>query len=128
MRERSHPEAVGKAFRAAIREVNRDLYGADYRPARDLGVGWLLGHERHKSGEPHGHAILFSMDDIEALLSRRQHWSRWYEDHGVNRLEAVRSSGDVVRYATKYCLKGGEIDFSDNFNAYVKFFSDERAA
>lgn len=122
MRDRSHPEAVSKAFRTAVREINRDLYGADFRPSRDLGVGWLLGHERHKSGEPHGHSILFAMEDLDALLSRRAHWERWYKDHGVNRLETVRSTGDVVGYATKYALKDGNIEFSDNFAAYVKFY------
>jgi hypothetical protein len=120
MRDKSHPEAVSKAFRVAVGEINRDLYGPKFCTTRDLGVGWVLGHERHRSGEPHGHAIIFALEPIEDFLSRREHWSRWYRDHGVNRLECVRSSRDVAAYATKYCLKEGNIEFSANLAAFTR--------
>jgi hypothetical protein len=123
-RESSHPERFSKEWRHAMLELNRDVYGVDYRPGRDLGVGWLLGHERHKSGEPHAHAIVYAMEHLNVLARRTDTKDRLFDRMGFARVEAVRSVDQVHAYATKYVLKGGELEFSDNFNSYVRFYRE----
>lgn len=123
-REWSHPETIAKAFRMAIKRVNDQLYGT-FKPSRDLGVGWLLGHERHKTGQPHAHAIIYAFEDnFDELVQRRDSWAWWFEERGINRLEPVRSSKQAAAYCTKYVLKDGEVTFSDNFSAFVKFYRE----
>ena len=123
-RESSHPERFSKEWRGVMLALNHDVYGHDYRPTRDLGVGWLLGHERHKSGEPHAHGIVYALEDLNVLARRTDTKDRLFDRLGFARVEAVRSRDDVHAYATKYVLKGGELEFSENFGSYVGLHSD----
>jgi hypothetical protein len=107
-----------------MRELNRDLYGRQFSPARDLGVAWLLAHERHKSGEPHAHAIVYAMEPLD-LLARRTDTKAVLNDRlGFARVEAVRSPDRAHAYACKYVVKGGELEFSDNFHNFVRYYRE----
>lgn len=101
-------------------QLNRDVHGPDFRPRRDLGVGWVLAHERHLSGEPHAHGLVFAFEPLDALAQRLDTKRRLDERLGFARVERVRSVRQVMAYATKYVVKGGELEFSENFAAYAR--------
>jgi hypothetical protein len=63
----------------------------------------------------HFHALLASQSqDLNVYLLRKPASALWKEMAGFARIERVRSSGDALRYLTKYVSKGGEIDVSKN--------------
>ncbi len=115
-----HPEAADKAFRFFISSINRELYGANWGKRWHGGVQWGRGQEFHKDGRLHFHAVLASANnDLNKLISRYDWHEWWYRQFGRNQLEVPQSQQDVARYVSKYVTKGGEIDFSKNFGAWI---------
>jgi hypothetical protein len=115
-----HPEAADKAFRYFISSINRELYGANWGKRWHRGLQWARGQEFHKDGRLHFHALISAAnDDANKLLSRYQWHEWWFREFGRNQLEEPHSQQDVARYVSKYVTKGGEVDFSPNFGAWM---------
>ena len=131
---RTHPEALHKRFRYCTHVMGDHLYGKHWE-RKGLGVEYVFGMERHKTGWPHGHAVL-RMPNVD--LGDRGHfsleyWQKWItETGGYCYLERPQSQGDVLAYTTKYVLKEGDLVLSDNLNpleagAQVALFTDAAA-
>jgi hypothetical protein len=111
-----HLEAADKAFRWWVFELNKRLYGGNWRRNPHGGVVWARGQEFHKSGRVHFHAVMAAPDGDLNRLASRYHWHElWYREFGRNQIEYPRSQDDVLGYVSKYVTKGGEVDFSQNF-------------
>lgn len=111
--ERSHPERIGKFWRKVINEENCRLFGRAWSK-RGEGLCAVVAHERHKSGFPHAHLMIwhpqFDVLDREVLEHRRL--SRFCSNQlGWTRVEPVRVLLDVTGYVSKYVTKAGEIEF-----------------
>lgn len=114
---RSHPEAVLKRFRYCTHLANDAVYGRRWE-RRDQGCQWVAGIERHKSWNPHLHAVLTFPDfDMAGEMGRtffpvRPWQERFTETGGICRLDLVRSTEDVASYVSKYVVKDGELHWS----------------
>ena len=114
---RTHPEAVLKRFRYCTHIANDSIYGRRWE-RRGQGVQWVAGIERHKSWNPHLHAVLTFPDFDVAGEQGRTFFplAQWQETFtrtgGICRLELARSSDDVGGYVTKYVVKDGELHWS----------------
>ncbi|MCB1561415.1 MAG: hypothetical protein KDI75_10035, partial [Xanthomonadales bacterium] len=114
-----HPEAADKAFRFWVSSVNRDLYGRTWGKRWHRGLMWARGQEFHKDGRIHFHAVISSASDDLYRLGRWSDWhALWLREFGVNKLERPESQSDIAGYVSKYVAKGGEVDFSPNFQAW----------
>ncbi|QJP48337.1 hypothetical protein HKJ31_05785 [Xylella fastidiosa subsp. multiplex] len=115
-----HPEAADKAFRFFVSSINRSLYGRVWSKRPHCGIQWARGQEWHRDGRLHFHAVVAAPDeDINRLISRYEWHEFWYREFGRNRIEAPRSQMDITGYVSKYVSKGGEVDVSRNFGAWV---------
>ena len=115
-----HPEAADKAFRLFVSCINRELYGPKWSTRWHGGLQWARGQEFHKDGRLHFHALLAaSTGDLNHLVSRYQWHEWWYREFGRNQIEQPRSQRDVAAYVSKYVSKGGDVDFSKNFGAWM---------
>lgn len=115
-----HPEAADKAFRFFVSSLNRELFGASWHRKWHGGIQWARGQEFHKDGRLHFHALLSApTDDLNRLCSRYRWHEWWYREFGRNQLEVPASQADVAAYVSKYVTKGGEVDFSRNFGAWI---------
>jgi hypothetical protein len=101
-----HPEAADKLFRVFISKANRALHGPRWAK-KGLGVSWVRGLERQRRGTIHYHVLLSGVGRLRRYTYERL----WRELAGFARIERPRSRGRVLRYITKYVVKGGEIDF-----------------
>lgn len=110
-----HLEAADKAYRWWVTEINRRLYGRNWKRGAG-GVVWARGQEFHKSGRVHFHAVLAAPDGDLNKLASRYHWHElWFREFGRNQIERPRDQDEVVGYVSKYVAKDGEVDFSRNF-------------
>lgn len=115
-----HPEAADKAFRLFVSCINRELYGPKWGSRWHRGLQWVRGQEFHKDGRLHFHALLSApTDDFNRLTSRYAWHEWWYREFGRNQIEQPRSQRDVAQYVSKYVTKGGDVDFSPNFGAWI---------
>jgi hypothetical protein len=115
-----HGEAADKAFRFFVSSLNRELYGPKWNTKWHRGVQWARGQEFHKDGRLHFHAVAAApTGDLNRLMSRYQWHEFWFREFGRNRLETPRSLADVAGYVSKYVTKGGEVDVSRNFAAWI---------
>ncbi|MEM8493531.1 MAG: hypothetical protein AAF756_22150 [Pseudomonadota bacterium] len=109
-----HPEAADKAFRVWINKLNISLYGRKWRYREPQGVKWLRGLEWQKRGVLHYHVLLSGVRGAIASA-----WSDvWHVEMGMGFADIVLLNRDqeaVKAYVTKYVCKGGELDFSRNF-------------
>lgn len=122
--ERFHPlrgmhlEAADKAYRWFLFELNKTLYGKNWRRVPHGGVVWARGQEFHKSGRVHFHAVMAAPDcDLNRVANRYRWHELWYREFGRNQIECPRDQDDVLGYVSKYVAKDGEVDFSPNFGA-----------
>ena len=118
---RSHPEALHKSFRWCLHRISDELYGRVVT-RRACPIEYVNGIERHKSGWPHSHALVRfpGVDVSDPLQLNLAYWQRWISDKvGWSRLDRPRVQGDVVRYCTKYVVKGGDLVLSDNLSPTV---------
>jgi hypothetical protein len=115
-----HAEAADKAFRFFVSSINRDLYGAKWARRWHGGIQWARGQEFHKDGRLHFHAVASAPGaDLNRIMQRYRWHEFWYREFGRNQLEAPRSQQDIAGYVSKYVSKGGEVDFSRNFGAWI---------
>ena len=111
-----HLEAADKAFRWWIFELNKSLYGKNWRRYSHGGVIWARGQEFHKSGRVHFHCVVSAPDGDLSKLASRYHWHElWFREFGRNQIEQPLCQADVTAYVSKYVAKDGEVDFSANF-------------
>lgn len=117
--KQTHPEALLKRHRYCMNKISDHVYGNNWE-RRGLGVQWLVGMERHKSGWPHSHAVVrFPLVDIRGQEGKAifdlGYWRNWMtETGGFVRLDQPRSQQAVVQYVSKYVVKDGELHWSDN--------------
>jgi len=109
-----HPETADKTFRLYVSKINRALYGPRWYK-KGLGVNWARGLEFQRRGTTHYHALFSGTGELRRLT----YMDLWNELAGFARIESPRDRQDVVRYISKYVVKGGEIDlggpwFSDH--------------
>ncbi|MDQ1093161.1 hypothetical protein QE400_002574 [Xanthomonas sacchari] len=115
-----HAEAADKAFRFFVSSINRSLYGARWSARPHGGLQWARGQEFHRDGRLHFHAVAAAPnDDLNRLINRYEWHEFWYREFGRNKIEAPRSQSDITGYVSKYVTKGGEVDFSKNFGAWL---------
>lgn len=115
-----HGESADKAFRFFVSCINRELYGPKWSTRWHRGIQWARGQEFHRDGRLHFHAVAAAPDgDLNRRMSRYQWHEFWYREFGRNRIEAPRSQADITGYVSKYVTKGGEVDFSKNFGAWM---------
>ncbi|MGV7167772.1 rolling circle replication-associated protein [Xanthomonas citri] len=117
-----HPEKADKAFRYFVSCINREIYGTQWsiRQHAKGGLQWARGQEFHKDGRLHFHAVTAApTDDLNRLMSRYQWHEFWFKEFGRNRIEAPRSQLDITGYVSKYVTKGGVVDVSKNFGAWI---------
>lgn len=111
-----HLEAADKAFRFFVFEINKRLYGKNWRRIPHQGLVWARGQEFHKSGRVHFHSLFAAPDaDLNSIASRYYWHEFWYREFGRNQIERPRDQDDVLGYVSKYVTKDGEVDFSPNF-------------
>jgi hypothetical protein len=104
-RDLVHPEAADKRFRVLISQANRVLYGHRWHK-KGQGMRWVRALEYQKRDVIHYHALMAGVKDL-----RRLTWmDRWHELAGYARIEKIDTADAVVRYVSKYVVKGGEID------------------
>lgn len=124
-----HPEAADKAFRYFISRINGGLFGRSWARKPHRGLQWARGQEFHKDGRLHFHAVISAPGNDIWNLTRISTWHRlWLHEFGFNRLERPTSQEAVARYVAKYVSKGGVIDFSRNFGAWVPCAPDFKQA
>ncbi|MBV6810315.1 replication endonuclease [Xanthomonas campestris pv. pennamericanum] len=115
-----HAEAADKAFRFFVSNINREIYGRAWAKRPHRGIQWARGQEFHRDGRLHFHAVAAAADDdLNRLMNRYQWHEFWYREFGRNQIEAPRSQADITGYVSKYVTKGGEVDFSKNFGAWL---------
>lgn len=115
-----HPEKADKAFRFFVSCINRQVYGPAWSKRPHRGIQWARGQEFHKDGRIHFHAVAAApTDDLNRLVSRYEWHEFWFREFGRNRIEAPRSQVDITGYVSKYVAKGGEVDTSRNFGAWL---------
>jgi len=100
-----HPETADKRFRVYVSKINRVLYGPRWYK-RGLGINWVRGLEFQRRGTIHYHALFSGVGELRRLT----YVDLWNELAGFARIERPRNRVDVVRYISKYVVKGGEID------------------
>jgi len=113
-----HPEKARKAFALFLSSINRELYGPRWhKPGkRENTLVWANGTEFHKDGRVHFHALLASPQIDLNEIARRLSWMDWWFEHfGIARIEPPDTQADVCGYVSKYVVKGGEVELSDNF-------------
>lgn len=80
---------------------------------------WALALEYHKSGIIHFHALIGDVGDLNAKCSRKHAHSLWWEIGGINRIDPIDDKlRAVTNYVSKYVVKGGQIDLSENLSEY----------
>lgn len=115
-----HPEKASKALRFFVSSINRQLYGRDWSRRWHGGLQWAVGQEFHKDGRLHLHSVIAAPTGDLYRLVRFSDWHKfWRNEFGNNRLERPRSQAHVANYVSKYVAKGGEVDFSKNFGAWL---------
>ncbi len=121
MGKRTHPEAMAKRLRYCVRLMTRELYGRSVL-RKGSPIEYVCGIERHVSWNPHCHFLLrvpgVELDD--PLQFDLKGWERRFtETGGWADLQRPRCQEDVVGYATKYVVKGGELILSENLSPAV---------
>lgn len=110
-----HPEAADKAFRVWLSKLNTHLYGRKWRERQPNGVRWARGLEWQKRGVIHYHCLITGVKGAIPSV-----WSDvWHITMGMGFADIVPLNRDqeaVKAYIVKYVCKGGELDFSKNFN------------
>lgn len=119
-REETHPEAADKKYRRFINLLNRDLYGRRYLE-RGEGLTWVRGLEWQRREVVHFHALFADAENIDNKLGRFDQMRRWESLAGIARIYPIDDKQEaVIRYVTKYVVKGGEIDVSQNLAELVQ--------
>lgn len=113
-----HEERAKKSFRFWLSQLNRELFGPNWHKRKHAqgGCVWALGQELHKSGRIHFHALVAAPHvDLNSVARRLTWMDAWYLSSGIARIEPPASQADVAGYVSKYVVKGGQVDLSENF-------------
>ena len=111
--KRTSPEAMLKRTRYIITRWACELYGPNAKRSGRTFEG-VIAIERHKSGNPHSHALFRAPVPGDSLpLGTFQDIAT--DTGGWCRVEAPRSQADVSAYCAKYLLKEGEFFFTPNW-------------
>jgi hypothetical protein len=101
-RDFGHHEAADKCFLVLISQANRVLFGVRWSK-QGRGLRWVSALEYQKRDVIHYHTLIAGVQDL-----RRLYWmDRWYELAGIARIEPIDAPDAVVRYVSKYVVKGG---------------------
>ncbi len=113
-----HPEQAFRKFRHFINLINRELYGP--RAVKSgRSVYWAIAMEYHKSGVIHFHALLGDISDLNHSMLRFHAMGLWESIAGYSRILPIDDKlKAVTNYVSKYVIKGGEIDFSENLEEF----------
>lgn len=117
--KQTHPEAMLKRWVYMTKVINKHLYG-NHCERRQLGVEWVVGVERFKSGWPHLHALVrFPLLSIKGQEGKAifdlAYWQKWMSRTGGHvQLDQPRSQIAVIQYVSKYVTKEGDLYWSDN--------------
>lgn len=112
-----HPEAADKQFRFWARKLDFDHGVTRKAPAHAPDrLMWTRGLEWQKRGVLHYHALLRCVPwPLQSQQHRTYAERLWLDISGGFAQLKVAASEDVLSYVTKYSAKGGEVDFSPNF-------------
>jgi hypothetical protein len=117
----THPEGVAKAHRHTLNLLNREIHGNNWKRRGLAGAQSVLGIERHKSGDPHSHAVIGHPDlDLgapEFSALRRSLRLTCEAEWGFADLQVAKSQEHCNAYVSKYIVKDGEIIISDQLEA-----------
>lgn len=114
-----HPEAADKLWRVWISKLNRFLYGPRWYQ-KGQGVYWVRALEYQRRGVIHFHALLADVGDLNHRAKRLYWMDVWNDLAGYARIEKPGSVELVSRYVSKYVLKEGEIEVSNNLRDYAR--------
>jgi hypothetical protein len=104
-RDDVHPEAAERRFRTFVNMINRSLYGPRWFK-HGQGIRWVRALEYQRRGVIHFHALLAGAGDVP-----RPSWTEtWHELAGFAKIEPIESPAAVLRYVSKYVVRGGELD------------------
>jgi len=113
--KRTHPEAMLKRSLYVSHLFSKFLWGNNYR-RKGLRFEGVIAIERQLNGNPHSHTLLRlpsvaagfipPIDDLQLLAS---------ESGGFCKVEIPRNQEHIVRYCSKYIVKGGELFFTDGW-------------
>lgn len=113
---RAHPETVEKALRYYVNRWNDELHGNNWKRRGVDGVQYIAGIERHKSGNPHSHAVLghpdIDLGSAEHSALRRSMRELAEHEWGFAKLEVAKSPEHTNAYISKYVSKDGDIVIS----------------
>ena len=123
-RKRTHPEALFKTFRLAVNLMSRHYLGR--RPKLHHRIVWVAALERHKSGNPHLHALMWHRDDLNRFspTSRKEFKATLEHLSGWAKVELPARNGSVCGYVAKYLAKDGELQFSPTFGVHGPIEAD----
>jgi hypothetical protein len=122
-REEVHPEKADKLFRLWCALLDERHLGKRWRKHPERRLMWVRGLEWQKRGVLHYHALIRNLpayrDGFDARQLAADEWDRLA---GFAYIVPVEEIGGVAGYISKYCSKGGEVDFSFNCTTQARLF------
>ncbi|MHB8425144.1 MAG: rolling circle replication-associated protein [Gammaproteobacteria bacterium] len=115
-----HPERAFKTWRYWVSQLNRDLFGRHWQGTEHGGVYWVRGSEYQRRGVLHYHALMSAVNDLDALTYRWYWKNLWNDLAGFAMIDKIKDEVAAMKYVTKYVVKGGDIDVSENLKWYVR--------
>lgn len=117
-KDETHPEHARKAFGVFISKLNSDLYGRRWRNRAPQGVVWVNALEYQKRGVIHFHTLIAGVPESLTLMKALAYQTLWRVEmgEGFARIDLIDEQQAAVKnYVCKYVTKGGELEFSENF-------------
>jgi hypothetical protein len=128
-----HPERADKLWNLWCSQISRKLYGPRWsrKVNRGIvpGIHWVRASEYQQRGTLHYHAL---MKGVEAL--HPFYWmEKWLNLDGIGLHEGKTGisriypskdflkEGSIIKYISKYVIKGGDIDLSPNLAGYTNY-------
>lgn len=115
-----HPERAGKTWRYWVNQLNRSVFGRHWQGTDHMGVFWVRGSEYQMRGVLHYHALMSAIVDLNGFARRLSWMDEWKKLAGFTKIEPVFDKTAVTKYVTKYVVKGGDIDVSENLHRYYR--------
>lgn len=126
-RESVHPERADKLWRVWCSKINRYLYGPRWHK-KNKSVFWVRAIEYQRRDVIHFHGLMTGVES----LNQFEWMDKWLNLDGegvgegltgisrIYNIDKEEKTDAVIRYVSKYVVKGGEIDLSPNMPAYNK--------
>lgn len=122
-REAIHAEEADKRWRRFTNDLNRQLYGRRWMRRPHGGIYWARASERQRRGVLHFHALMGDWQGLDEKARRLTWMDNWNDLAGFAQIERIVDETAVRRYLSKYVVKDGEIELSDNLADYDRFIS-----